>query len=182
MSDLDPGSPEAIRRDMLDALDVIVYSATVDPLELSFANQYALKYFGVSAEAISGDLWLALVHPEDRLGVLAAWTAARKRGHHYRHEHRLRLADGTYRRFLAQAAPRPGSSEPVIWYGVLTPLRAAPRRGPAAGGKVDIYPLRDDAGEIHLVEVHIWDGRPEDTGAKLHPDGSWYRIDSLEGT
>jgi hypothetical protein len=42
---------------------------------------------------------------------------------------------------------------------------------------VDYYPLQDDGGMIHLVEVSIWHDRPNDPAAKLHPSGAWYRVE-----
>jgi hypothetical protein len=41
----------------------------------------------------------------------------------------------------------------------------------------DYYPLRDAAGLIHLLEVAIWQDRPDDPAAKLHPSGAWYRVE-----
>ena len=180
--DPDPSGPEAIRRDMAQALAAIVYSGTPE-LHLDFANRYALEYLGFAMEELAGDRWIELVHPDDRASVLAAWDASRATGQHYRHEHRLRLADGTYRRFLAQALPlRDGHGAIVKWYGVLTPLDGEPRlRGPRPRpAKLDYYPLRDAWGQLQLVEVAVWDDRPDDPAAKLHPCGAWYRIEPLE--
>jgi PAS domain S-box-containing protein len=163
---------------MADALAAIVYSALPD-LRLDFANRYAVEYFGVATEEIAGDRWIELVHPDDRASVLAAWDASRATGQHYRHEHRLRLADGQYRRFLAQALPlRDAHGAIVKWYGVLTPLDRQPRRrGPRPrAAKVDYYPLCDAEGYLQLVEVALWEDRPDDPAAKLHPSGSWYRV------
>jgi PAS domain S-box-containing protein len=170
---------EATRRRMADSLPAIVYSALPD-LHLDFANRYALEYFGLTTEKITGDRWIALVHPDDREGVLAAWDASCETGQHYRHEHRLKLADGQYRRFLAQALPLRGEHGAIVkWYGVLTPLDADARfRGPRPrAAKVDYYPLRDEGGMIHLLEVSIWPDRPDDPAAKLHPSGAWYRVE-----
>jgi PAS domain S-box-containing protein len=174
----DPDSPEAIRRNMAHSLAAIVYSALPD-LCLDFANRYALEYFGVDAEDIAGDRWMDLVHPDDRASLLAAWNASLVTGQHYRHEHRLRLADGKYRRFLGEALPlRDRNGAIVKWYGVLTPLDGEPRlRGPRPRpAKVDYYPLRDSTGHLQLLEVAVWDERPDDPGAKQHPRGTWYRI------
>jgi PAS domain S-box-containing protein len=186
-SDPDPGDPEAIRRDMAQALAAIVFSATTsrdDPLFpiLDFANRYALEYFGFTLEEVAGDRWIELVHPDDRASVLAAWQASLATGHPYRHEHQLRLADGQYRRFQSQALPlRDEQGAIVKWYGVLTLLEGEPRRrGPRPrAAKVDYYPLRDSAGLIHLVEVALWRDRPDDPAAKLHPDGRWYRLEMV---
>jgi PAS domain S-box-containing protein len=182
VSDLDPGSPEAARRDMAHALAVIVYSALPD-LTLDFANDYALEYFGLTTDQVAGEHWLELVHPDDRDSVLASWNASLSTAKPYRHEHRLRLADGSYRRFLAQALPlRDDTGTVAKWYGVLTPLDLIPRisRPRTRPGKC-IYPLRDLAGELHLVEVALWDSRPDDPAAQLHPSGAWVRIDPVEG-
>jgi PAS domain S-box-containing protein len=168
---------------MAQALAAIVYSATPD-LQLDFANRYALEYFGVAPEAIAGDRWIELVHPDDRAGVLAAWDASRATGQHYRHEHRLKLADGQYRRFLAQALPlRDEQGAIVKWYGVLTPTDGEPRlRGPRPRpAKVDYYPLCDPQGYLQLLEVATWEDRPDEPAAKLHPRGFWYRVEVVGG-
>ena len=177
-----PTAPEeAIRRDMANALAAIVYSCL--PVEgetlphLEFANRYAEEYFGIAAEDVAGDRWIELVHPDDRASVRAAWAASLATGQHYRHEHRLKLADGTYGRFLTQALPlRDEHGAIVKWYGVATPLEGKPRRRGPRRARVDYYPLRDAAGLIHLLEVAIWQNRPDDPAAKLHPSGAWYRV------
>jgi PAS domain S-box-containing protein len=180
-SEPDKSGPEAIRRDMADALPAIVYSALPD-LSLDFANRHALEYFGVAPEEIAGDRWIELVHPDDRASVLAAWHASLATGQEYRHEHRLKLADGLYRRFLAQALPLREQGAIVKWYGVLTPLEGEGRvRGPRPrSAKVDYYPYRDPSGQLHLVEVASWPDRPDNPAAKLHPLGFWYQVESLE--
>jgi PAS domain S-box-containing protein len=153
--DPNPTDPEeAIRRDMADALAAIVYSGLPAEGEslphLEFANRYAEEYFGIAAEAFAGDRWIELVHPDDRASVRAAWAASLATGQHYRHAHRLKLADGTYRRFLTQALPlRDEQGAIVKWYGVATPLEGEPRRRGPRGARVDYYPLRDAAGMIH---------------------------------
>ena len=85
-----------------------------------------------------------------------------------------------YRRFLAQALPlRDEQGAVVKWYGVLTPLDGEPqRRGPRPrAAKVDYYPLCDSEGYLHLVEVTVWQDRPDNPGAKYHPSGAWYRVE-----
>jgi PAS domain S-box-containing protein len=190
--DPDPGptpgeeGDEAARRAMADALAAIVYGAAGDrehDPELEFANRYALEFFGVRQEDIAGPRWIDLVHPDDRDSVRTAWHGSLATGQHYRHEHRLRMADGVYRRFLAQALPlRDEGGAIVKWCGVLTPLEGPRRRGPSGRpAKVDYYPLRDEAtGQLRLVAVAAWDVRPADPAAKLHPSGMWYRVSFVE--
>ena len=179
----DPGGPEAIRRDLADALAILVYSALPD-LRLDFANRGALGYFGIDLGDISGVHWLEHVHPADRAAVLAAWEGSSATGQPYRHEHRLRLGDGPYRRFLAQALPlRDERGAIVKWYGVLTPTDGPRLRGPRPrAAKVDYYPLRDASGQLQLVEVATWEDRPDEPAAKLHPGGSWYRVTVVAGS
>ena len=129
---------------------------------------------------IAGDRWIELVHPDDRAGVRVAWEASRATGQDYCHVHHLRMADGHYRRFLAEALPLRGERGEVLrWYGVLTPLDDQPRhRGPRVRpAKVDYYPLCDSEGCLHLVEVTVWQDRPDNPAAKYHPSGAWYRVD-----
>ena len=187
-TDPNPTNPEVvIRRDMADALAAIVYSGL--PIEgeslphLEFANRYAEEYFGFATEEIASDRWIELVHPDDRASVRAAWAASLATGQHYRHTHRLKLADGSYRWFLTQALPlRDEHGAIVKWYGVATSLDGElRRRGPQVrAAKVDYYPLCDSEGYLHLVEVTVWDDRPDDPTAKRHPCGAWYRIEPLE--
>ncbi len=193
----DPSGPEATRRDMAHALMAIVYSGLPDSdlpnirldsdlpnIRLDFANRYAVEYFGIALEEVTDYRWIDLVHPDDRASVLVAWDASCATGQHYRHEHRLKLADGRYRRFLCEALPLRDEHRAILkWYGVLTPLDGEPRlRGPRPRpAKVDYYPLRNASGQLQLVEVAVWDDRPDDPTAKLHPCGAWYRIEPLEG-
>jgi PAS domain S-box-containing protein len=187
-ADPDPTDPEeTIRRDMADTLAAIVYSGL--PVEgeslphLEFANRYAEEYLGIAAEALAGDRWIELVHPDDRAGVRAAWAASLTTGQHHRHEHRLRLADGTYRRFLTQALPLRDEHQAIVkWYGVATPLEGQPRRRGPRRAWADYYPLRDTTGLIHLLEVAIWHDRPDDPAAKRHPSGVWYRVELMAET
>jgi PAS domain S-box-containing protein len=174
-----PTDPEeATRRKVTDTLAAIVYSRRLD-FEIDFANRYALEYFGVIRDDHMGD-GIEYVHPDDRAATLAAWQASMATGQHYRHEHRLKLADGHYRRFLAEALPlRDEQGKIVKWYGVLTPLDGVPRqRGPRTRpARVDYYPMRDAGGNLQLVEVAAWHDRPDDPSAKYHPCGHWYRVE-----
>jgi diguanylate cyclase (GGDEF)-like protein/PAS domain S-box-containing protein/excisionase family DNA binding protein len=80
-------------------------------------------YTGQSPEAVRGHGWLDAVHPDDRARTLQVWTHAIATGTLYETEHRLRRADGTYRPFLARAAPVRDTAGGVCeWVGVCTDL------------------------------------------------------------
>jgi PAS domain S-box-containing protein len=175
---------EDMRRRTADALAVIVYAAAPGEVpRLESANRYALEYFGYAAAAVEGVGWLELIHPDDRGDVLATWAEALAAGRGYRHTHRVRMADGRYRLFRAEALPlRDEAGVPVKWCGVLTPLEGPRIRGPEGRpGKVDYYPLRDTLGNLVLAEVTRWESRPDDPAARRHQDGAWYRVDCLDG-
>ena len=170
---------EAARRDMAQALAVVMYSAlppqSGELPRLEFTNRYAIEYFGIDPEEIAGDRWIELVHPDDRAGVRVTWQAALESGQQYHNLRRVRLADGSYRRFLAQTLPLQGEGGEVLkWYGVVTPLEG-PRLSESRPlpGRLDYYPLTDSGGLIHILQVAIWEDRPDDPAAKRHPSGNW---------
>ncbi|MBV9110160.1 MAG: PAS domain-containing protein, partial [Gemmatimonadetes bacterium] len=60
---------------------------------------------GQSLEDVREEGWASAIHPDDRARVLAAWWGAYETRTVYKAEYRLRLADGSYRWFLARGAP-----------------------------------------------------------------------------
>jgi hypothetical protein len=107
--------------------------------------------------------------------VRVTWQAALESGQQYHNLHRVRLADGSYRRFLAQALPMRDERGKVLkWYGVVTPLEGPRLQGSRPlPGRLDYYPLTDSGGLIHILQVAIWEDRPDDPAAKRHPSGNW---------
>lgn len=75
------------------------------------------------AQGDSGWEWRRLVHPDDLAGTEAVWAAAVATGTSYEHEHRLRMADGTYRWHLSRGVrvTTPGTAD-VCWYGTATDI------------------------------------------------------------
>ena len=60
------------------------------------------------------------IHPDDVDRVLTEWKAAVEAVRPHQVEMRLRMADGSYRRFLARAAPRIDEQGQVVrWYGTM---------------------------------------------------------------
>jgi hypothetical protein len=175
--------PESIRRNLSDALPAIILTATPD-FRMDFANVRAVQVFGIQLVSDDEFAWTDLVHPDDLDSVLAAWAVSKATGQLYRHEHRIRMIGGQYGRFRGEALPlKDPNGEVLRWYGVLTPLEAvAPRiLRPGLRPKVDIYPFRDDSGMLRLLEVGMWNDRPDDPAAKRHPLGFWYRIVPVDG-
>ena len=80
-------------------------------------------YTGQARAAVRGHGWLDAVHPDERARTLQVWTHAIATATLYETEHRLQRADGTYRPFLARAAPiRDEAGGVREWVGVCTDL------------------------------------------------------------
>ncbi|MGU3422358.1 MHYT domain-containing protein [Methylobacterium sp. D54C] len=74
---------------------------------------------GQTFAEMRGDGWTHVVHPDDVLATAAAWAEAVRTGAPYAVEHRVRVADGTWRYFLARAMPvRDEGGAVREWVGV----------------------------------------------------------------
>lgn len=88
---------------------------------LDYVNPRMVEYFGLSAERIIGEGWLAVIHPDDLPEVTARWGRALASGQPHDVELRLRRADGAFRWHLARALPqRNAAGEIVRWFGTNT--------------------------------------------------------------
>jgi diguanylate cyclase (GGDEF)-like protein/PAS domain S-box-containing protein len=75
---------------------------------------------GVPLEALAGEGWLDLVHPEDRHVTESAWSDVLRSGAPLDMEFRFRQADGGYRWVRSRAAARRDAQGRIIrWYGTL---------------------------------------------------------------
>lgn len=73
---------------------------------------------GLSPEAILGDGWKEVIHPDDLPEMDAAWRESVATGKPYDVESRLRMADGSYRWWRNRAFPsRDAAGAIVAWYG-----------------------------------------------------------------
>jgi PAS domain S-box-containing protein len=160
----------------LDCLPVIVWEATPDWV-VTFTNSYALRFFGLDADRLTGLDWCSLIHPDDVAAMLAALVEAAAR-FRYRHEHRVRLADGSYRLVCGEALPLLDDEGTILrWYGVTRePTRAARVAARRAPEGADIYPITDDSGTVHLLAYRRYAQRPKESDARRDPRGGWYVI------
>jgi PAS domain S-box-containing protein len=80
-------------------------------------------FTGQTTDEARGDGWGAALHPDDREPTLTSWNTAIATRHPYRHEHRVRRADGQYRLMLIQAYPVLDAEGAVReWVGVDTDI------------------------------------------------------------
>ncbi|KAA9333314.1 PAS domain-containing protein [Hymenobacter busanensis] len=79
-------------------------------------------YFtGQPPTADVGAMWPVLIHPDDRLRVLAQSAAARAAGVSWSYEYRLRRYDGQHRWLLSRGVPEfDVAGLPVRWHGAVT--------------------------------------------------------------
>ena len=68
-----------------------------------------------------GEGWLVAIHPDDRDGAAASWTANIEAGRDHDTEFRLRAADGRFRWFMTRGLPvRDDSGRVIKWLGTCT--------------------------------------------------------------
>ncbi|KAB8143812.1 PAS domain S-box protein [Chloroflexia bacterium SDU3-3] len=113
---------EARYRALADTIASLVFSMDADG-EIFYFNQPFYDYTGLQGQAPSRALWLRLIHPADRPGLLQAWEQARRSGEALVAEHRLRRADGVYRWFLSRIIPTPHADVGAAgWFGSCTDI------------------------------------------------------------
>jgi len=89
--------------------------------EIEHANQRMLTYFGKTLEELKE--WSAVIHPDDRPLVVAAWAHSVHTGEPHDIPQRLLGADGVYRWFHVRAsALRNAEGEIQRWYALFTDI------------------------------------------------------------
>lgn len=79
-----------------------------------------LELAGSSLDALRGERFLALVHPDDRERAISRWRKNATLGNPIDQDVRIRLHDGTFRWHRARAAPRRDASGRIMrWYGTI---------------------------------------------------------------
>ena len=108
---------------------------------------------GQTAEQSAGTGWLDAIHPDDRAPTLAAWQHAVETREPYRTEHRLRQADGTYRRMAVRGTPVVGDDGEVAeWVGIHTDVEdVSAAAAELAASETRFRTLFDAIGDVLLV-------------------------------
>jgi PAS domain S-box-containing protein len=116
---------EAQFRALAEAIPAILFLTAPDGRNL-YTNPQFQAYAGLDADALLGDGWLRVVHPEDAPAAGAAWAAAVRDGAPYEVEYRFRRHDGAFRWFLGRGLPYrdPATGETACWVGVCTDIDA----------------------------------------------------------
>jgi PAS domain S-box-containing protein len=120
---LTPGErPEsALLGGLADAVPHLVWVADPDGVR-EYSSRIA-AYAGARLASGDGWDWESMVHPDDLGSTTEVWDAALAAGATYEHEHRLAMADGSYRWHLSRGIPMPDAgSGQTLWYGTATDI------------------------------------------------------------
>lgn len=92
--------------------------------EVDYFNQRWYDFAGVDrSDATPSEIWLDMIHPDDRESVIKVWRKALKAGKHYSDEYRLRHSSGVYRWVLGHASPEKNADGEIVrWIGSCTDI------------------------------------------------------------
>ncbi len=113
---------EARLRTLTEAIPQLIWTCAPDGACTYLSPQWH-SHTGAGEPAHLGHAWLEVVHPEDRLRVVADWERSLQSGEVYDTETRIRGADGGYRWFKQRAVPLVGPHGTVEqWFGTSTDI------------------------------------------------------------
>lgn len=105
-----------------DSLPQLVWRSSRNDEEVEYFNARIAEYRGVERLPDGRWRWMAIVHPDDRPGTIAALRSTWSTGEASVCEHRLQMADGSFRWHLSRASPFTDSDGHVTWYGTSTDI------------------------------------------------------------
>jgi PAS domain S-box-containing protein len=116
-------------RQMTETIPEMLWRATPEGT-IDYCNARVLDYTGLSAEAIMGDGWKKLLHPDDVDQTIRVWTSSVTTGAPYRVEVRaFHAADRTYRWCVASALPLLDQQGRILkWHGTIVDMTIGSRR------------------------------------------------------
>lgn len=111
---------EARFRALADSMPQLVWTANAAG-DVDYYNARSMEYDGIEPCGDGRWHWEPVLHPDDVETTLEAWVSANRTGSVYTCEHRLRMADGTYRWHISRAYPvREESGR--RWFGTATDI------------------------------------------------------------
>lgn len=105
-------------RQQAETFPQMLWSATADG-DIDYCNERLLEFSGLTAEEVTGERWVNLLHRDDRTPTAEIWMHCVATGTPYSVEVRqFHAADRTHRWVLTLALPlRDGDGHIVKWYG-----------------------------------------------------------------
>ncbi len=108
-------------RHLADVMPQLVWMASDDGT-VTYYNSRVSQFRGLERDEAGCWHWEPAVHPRDLAATRAAWQAAVASGATYQCEHRLCMADGSYRWHLSRAYRLRGHDESSRWFGTATDI------------------------------------------------------------
>jgi PAS domain S-box-containing protein len=166
---------------LIDLVPCVVWTAGQDGA-VDYANEFWLRYSGLTHDQTYGSGWLAALHPEDRPRVVDVWTTALRAGTQVDVEYRVRrAADGAYRWFLARGVPlRDAAGHVVKWFGTLTDIDEQKQLEQARDETLAALAAKEEQYRV-LAEVMpqcIWTAGPE--GQTDYVNQHWCQYSGLD--
>ena len=116
------GESEARFRQLADAMPQLVWTAQPDGRVDYYNKRYQL-YGGIAPLNDNHWEWGPVLHPDDLKPTLEAWNRAVNTGEVYQIEHRVHMADGSFRWHLSRGIPVHDEMGSLIkWYGTATDI------------------------------------------------------------
>ncbi|TAK27843.1 MAG: PAS domain S-box protein [Myxococcaceae bacterium] len=107
-------------RDLANAMPQLVWTATAEGA-IDYQNSRAREFRPAAATADHWS-WPDVVHPDDLAGTARAWAEALARGAPFQVEHRMQMADGSYRWHLSRASLARYPGAVTRWFGTATDI------------------------------------------------------------
>lgn len=112
-------------RHIADSVPQLVWIAREDGT-VEYYNSQAKRYRGIEQRTPDEWEWRPVIHPDDLARTLDRWEHARANTDWYECEHRVRMADGSWRWHLSRAR-RAEEDGRIRWYGTATDIDDAMR-------------------------------------------------------
>ncbi len=114
-------------RQLADAMPQLVWAAEPNGV-ITYANERRSEYGGTRRLPNGTYQWKGMLHPDDAEASLRAWNEALANGETYEYEHRMMMADGSYRWHLSRGVPfHDERGEVVRWFGTSTDIEERKR-------------------------------------------------------
>jgi PAS domain S-box-containing protein len=109
-------------RTLADSMPQLVWTSDAEG-NLNYFNPSVYNYSGLTADKISQEGLIQMVHPDDMQEYRRLWSLSVENGVDFVFEHRLRRADGIYRWQLSRAIPHKDADKSIqMWVGTSTDI------------------------------------------------------------
>jgi PAS domain S-box-containing protein len=109
-------------RQLADSMPQLVWTAAPDGT-VDYYNKRHTEFKGITPEITGIWHWTPVLYPDDQQRTVDAWTNAVKSGEVYECEHRVCMADGSFRWHLSRGIPVHDEQGHIIrWFGTATDI------------------------------------------------------------